>query len=223
MKDPERIQNSASAFGTCRQRHAVEGIQRGRRGQGHAQLSGHSTMPPSHDGNAQARFSAALDCCLRDLDPRCIAFFWPFQGEPDLRALMEHWSQSGLTVSLPAVETADGSVTFLEWDPGGSTGAKLWGVPIPHVGIETVEPDVIIVPLRDLSEAHLHHGSAGSFYWDAFARFPDAVRIGVGTLLSGHGVPASADHAEHLDFVITEVSTHGARAVPTCWQVDEND
>lgn len=212
MKDPERIESSASAFGTCRQRHAVEGIQRGRRDLGHVHLPGDNIMPRHHDGDAQSRLCAALDNCLRDIDPQCIAFFWPFRGEPDLRDLMERWSRSGTVVSLPAVEAAGKSVTFLAWNPGSPTGARLWGMPIPRVGTQTVEPDVIIVPLRDSSVTDLDHDSAGSFYWDAFARFPGAVRIGVGTRLSGHGPPASADHAKHLDFVITEVSTHGIRS-----------
>lgn len=222
MKDSEGIESSASAFGTCRQRHAVEGTQRGRRGLGHAFSPGYSGVLTSRDGELRTRLIAALDTCLRDLDPRCIAFFWPFQGEPDLRSLMEHWSQSGITVSLPAVETTGGSATFLEWEPGGRTGARLWGIPIPHVGNDAVEPDVIIIPLRDLSEAGLHNGSVGQFYRDAFARFPDAVRIGVGTLPSGQDVHASAGDSERLDFVITGVSTHLGHAAPTCRQVDDD-
>ncbi|HEU4967820.1 5-formyltetrahydrofolate cyclo-ligase [Sphingomonas sp.] len=110
----------------------------------------------------------------------CVAGYRPQGSEADPAALLDYALQAGKTVALPYVERRSVPMRFLAWAPGDPLVAGQWGLeqPDPATAPE-VAPDLFLAPLLGF-DRRLHRLGQGAAYYDrAFARYPDAVRIGI--------------------------------------------
>ena len=85
----------------------------------------------------------------------------------------------GLDVALPHVAARDAPMRFLRWHPGDPLVPGLFGLLQPRSDAPEVAPDLILAPLLGFDRALARIGQGAGFYDRAFARLPDAMRIGL--------------------------------------------
>jgi 5-formyltetrahydrofolate cyclo-ligase len=110
----------------------------------------------------------------------CVAVYRPIGSEADPGALLRFAAEAGKTVALPYVERRSVPMRFLEWRPGDPLTTGQMGLEQPDRAIaREVAPDLILAPLLGF-DRRLHRLGQGAAYYDrAFARFPDAIGVGV--------------------------------------------
>jgi 5-formyltetrahydrofolate cyclo-ligase len=148
----------------------------------------------------------------RDLLPRAkavVAGYWPFRTEIDPRPVMQRLARLGARLALPVTPAkgADAALSFRLWTPGEPLAPGAFGVPEPGEACETVEPDLLLVPLLafDRSGRRLGYGAGHYDRTLAALRAARPVRA-VGLAFAAQEVdrvPTDA-HDQHLDGVVTE-------------------
>ena len=73
-----------------------------------------------------------------------MAAYWPFKHEFDVCYILDDLLKRDITVAVPIVNKLNREMTFARWD-----GKSDFGIFVPPV-IETVEPDIVIVPFAGL-------------------------------------------------------------------------
>lgn len=121
---------------------------------------------------------------------RCVAGYAAIAGEADPAALLAFAADAGKTVALPYVERRSVPMRFLAWRQGEPLKMGQLGLSQPDVATAPeVAPDLFLAPLLGF-DRRLHRLGQGAAYYDrAFARYPDAVRVGI------------AWHVQEVDFV----------------------
>lgn len=111
---------------------------------------------------------------------RCVAGYRPAGSEADPGALLAFAAQAGRTIALPYVERRSVPMRFLAWKPGDALIAGQWGLEQPDIATAPeVAPDLFLAPLLAF-DRRLHRLGQGAAYYDrAFARYPDAMRVGI--------------------------------------------
>jgi 5-formyltetrahydrofolate cyclo-ligase len=119
---------------------------------------------------------------LRELIERAkvVAGYRPVGSEADPDALLLFAVDAGKTIALPHVERRSVPMRFLRWEPGDPLTVGPLGLEQPDLATAPeVTPDLILAPLLGF-DRRLHRLGQGAAYYDrAFARFPDAVRVGI--------------------------------------------
>ena len=85
----------------------------------------------------------------------------------------------GLALALPHVSTREAPMRFLRWHPGDPLVPGAFGLLQPRSDAEEVAPDLILTPLVGFDRKLARIGQGAGFYDKAFARLPDARRIGL--------------------------------------------
>ena len=149
-------------------------------------------------------FSADLDSVARTLafrapptplralieQSRCIAGYRSVGSEADPSALLVYAVDAGKTIALPFIERSSVPMRFLAWAPGDPLLPGPFGVEQPDIAhAREVEPDLFLAPLLGFDRRLQRLGQGAGFYDRAFARYPDALKIGV------------AWHVQEIDFV----------------------
>ena len=111
---------------------------------------------------------------------RCVAAYCATEGEADPAALLAYAATQGKVTALPHVERRSVPLRFLAWSPGDPLAAGPFGLQQPPLGNSAeVEPDLFLAPLLGF-DRQLHRIGQGAGYYDrAFARYPEAIRVGV--------------------------------------------
>ena len=112
---------------------------------------------------------------------QCVSGYVPIGSEADPEALLTHAAAMGCATALPYVDRHPAvPMRFLGWAPGDPLVEGPFGLSQPSIEDSTeVEPDLILVPLIGF-DRRLHRLGQGAGHYDrAFARFPDARRVGV--------------------------------------------
>jgi 5-formyltetrahydrofolate cyclo-ligase len=109
-----------------------------------------------------------------------IAGYRAITGEADPAALLTYAAERGKTVALPYVERRSVPMRFLAWRPGDPLKPGQLGLKQPDLATAPeVAPDLFLAPLLGF-DRRLHRLGQGAAYYDrAFARYPDAVRVGI--------------------------------------------
>jgi 5-formyltetrahydrofolate cyclo-ligase len=107
-----------------------------------------------------------------------VATYAPIGSEADPTLLAAAAAEIGCRLALPHVVDRASPIRFLLWSPGDALAEGPFGLRQPE-GSEEVAPDVILTPLVGF-DARLNRLGQGAAHYDrAFARYPDAWRVGV--------------------------------------------
>lgn len=136
---------------------------------------------------------------------RIVAGYVAIGSEADPARLLAQAAAAGATIALPYVERRSVPMRFLRWAPGDPLVQGQMGLlqPDPERADE-LAPDIFLAPLVAF-DRRLHRLGQGAGYYDrAFARFTNAVRIGMAW--SAQEVDAVPDDPwdEPLHAVLTE-------------------
>jgi 5-formyltetrahydrofolate cyclo-ligase len=99
-------------------------------------------------------------------------------SEADPTQLAAAAAERGCRLALPHVTTRVAPMRFLVWDMAEPLAPGPMGLKQPRADAEEVVPDIIITPLVGYDSRLDRLGQGAGFYDRAFARFPDAWRVG---------------------------------------------
>lgn len=111
---------------------------------------------------------------------RRVALYSSIDDEAPAHRLAESLIACGHSLCLPHVIDRLGSMEFREWAPGDELVEGRFGTRSPADTARTVEPDAIIAPLLAFDADMNRLGQGGGYYDRVFARYPEALRIGLG-------------------------------------------
>ncbi len=133
-----------------------------------------------------------------------VATYYPIGSEADPTQLAAAAAECGCTLALPFVVDRAAPIRFLAWDLGEPLGIGPFGLRQPEPGGPEVAPDVILTPLVGFDARFNRLGQGAAHYDRAFARYPEAWRVGVAwSVQQVPAVPADI-WDEPLHAVITE-------------------
>ncbi|MCP1472105.1 5-formyltetrahydrofolate cyclo-ligase [Sphingobium sp. OAS761] len=136
---------------------------------------------------------------------RTVALYMGLDDEAPAQRLAAQLMTMGKTVALPRVLDRLGSMDFVLWRPEDQLFPGLFGTSHPEPGGGSVAPDVIIAPLVGFDRALNRLGQGGGYYDRAFARFPDALRVGLAWSAQEIDALPADPWDLPLDAVMTEV------------------
>lgn len=110
---------------------------------------------------------------------RCIALYAPLEDEAPVLRLAEALIAEGKSLCLPRVIDRMGTMEFRAWAPGAPLEPGRFGTVHPPVSEPVRHPDAILAPLIAFDARLMRLGQGGGYYDRAFARYDDALRIGV--------------------------------------------
>ncbi|WP_088184114.1 5-formyltetrahydrofolate cyclo-ligase [Sphingobium sp. Z007] len=141
----------------------------------------------------------------RIADAQVVALYMAVDDEAPAQRMAAQLQALGKTVALPRVLDRLGSMDFLAWRPEDHLVPGLFRTSHPEPGDGPVTPDIIIAPLVGFDRAMNRLGQGGGYYDRAFARFPDALRVGIAwSAQEMDAVPADPWDLP-LDIIMTEV------------------
>lgn len=150
-----------------------------------------------------ARHAPALEVSPESL----IAAYLPMGSEMDLRPLMETLVKRGHKLCLPVCLAEDAPVIFRHYAMGDTLAADAMGIDAPVNAAETVQPDVVLVPLLGFDTSGMRLGRGGGYYDRTLAELRarrDILACGVAFHMQMVDKCPSAPHDQALDAVLTE-------------------
>lgn len=108
-----------------------------------------------------------------------VAAYLSIDSEADPAPLVASARAAGATLALAHVEARSAPMRFLEWREEEALVAGPFGLTQPGPDAPEVAPDIILTPLVAYDRALHRLGQGAGFYDRAFARYPDAWRVGI--------------------------------------------
>ncbi|RWM95617.1 MAG: 5-formyltetrahydrofolate cyclo-ligase [Mesorhizobium sp.] len=150
------------------------------------------------------RIGETLEAVIGDIAGRTVSLYWPFRGEPDLRAWMASVNERGGRTALPVVVEKARPLIFRAYAPGDRLEKGVWNIPIPAGG-DPVLPDVVISPVVGIDSRQYRLGYGGGFFDRTLAAMPfKPLVIGVGYELQRIATIYPQPHDIPMDRVVTE-------------------
>lgn len=180
-----------------------------RRGLRAALRASRARLPEAGRAAAATAIAQRLDG-LVGATPRRLAAYWPYEGEPDLRAWMRARHEAGWTLLLPVIAASAAPLVFRVWTPDCAMSADRYGIAIPSEG-PVLDPEIVLVPTLGFTEDGHRLGYGGGYYDRTLAALrPRPLAIGV-AYESGRLEDFAPDaHDVQLDAVVTERATYRA-------------
>jgi 5-formyltetrahydrofolate cyclo-ligase len=141
----------------------------------------------------------------RIADANIVALYMGMDDEAPAQRMAAQLQTMGKIVALPRVLDRLGSMDFLAWQPEDQLFPGLFGTSHPEPSGGPVAPDVIIAPLVGFDRAMNRLGQGGGYYDRAFARFPDALRVGLAWSAQEIDTLPADPWDLPLDIIMTEV------------------
>ncbi|SEJ60623.1 5-formyltetrahydrofolate cyclo-ligase [Sphingobium sp. AP50] len=141
----------------------------------------------------------------RIADANIVALYMGMDDEAPAQRMAAQLQTMGKIVALPRVLDRLGSMDFLAWQPEDQLFPGLFGTSHPEPSGGPVTPDVIIAPLVGFDRAMNRLGQGGGYYDRAFARFPDALRVGLAWSAQEIDALPADPWDLPLDIIMTEV------------------
>ncbi|MCP5198770.1 MAG: 5-formyltetrahydrofolate cyclo-ligase [Gammaproteobacteria bacterium] len=147
---------------------------------------------------------AVVEHQLTEIDGACIALYWPFRGEIDLRPLAGVLAERARDFALPVVANRGQPLEFRRWWPGMRLARGVWDIPVPADGAVVV-PDVLLVPLLGYDAAGYRLGYGGGYYDRTLAgpRRP-ALAVGIGYAGARLETIRPQPHDVPMDLLLTD-------------------
>ncbi|MCF6120648.1 5-formyltetrahydrofolate cyclo-ligase [Mesorhizobium muleiense] len=150
------------------------------------------------------RIGESLDAVIGDIAGRMVSLYWPFRGEPDLRAWIASVNERGGRTALPVVVEKARPLIFRAYAPGDRLEKGVWNIPIPAGG-DPVLPDIVISPVVGIDPRQYRLGYGGGFFDRTLAAMPfKPLVIGVGYELQRIATIYPQPHDIPMDRVVTE-------------------
>lgn len=170
-------------------------------------------------GRLEVHLSALLDT----LQPGCLAFCWPFRGEPDLRPFIRRWLAAGQArrAALPVVLDRHRAMVFRAWTPNTRLVPDRHGIPHPPAGPALI-PDVVLVPVNAFDAAGYRIGYGGG-YFDRTLAETDMIAIGVGFEIGRVESVLPQAHDRPMQWIVTEAGVIASAEIlrqETCGRSD---
>ncbi len=108
-----------------------------------------------------------------------VASYVPVGGEADPHHLARAAVDAGCRIALPHVTSREAEMRFLAWDTEAALTAGPFGLSQPELAAAELVPDIILTPLVGFDAVRNRLGQGAGHYDRAFARFPNALRIGI--------------------------------------------
>jgi len=123
----------------------------------------------------------ALPTPLRALlrDSRCVALYASVNDEAPAQRLADALIADGKQLCLPRLVNRVGGMEFRAWEPGAALEEGPFSTRHPAQSAELCHPDTIIAPCVAFDARLMRLGQGGGYYDRIFARYPDALRIGL--------------------------------------------
>lgn len=138
-------------------------------------------------------------------DAQVVALYMGLDEEAPAQRLAAPLLAMGKTIALPRVLDRLGGMDFLVWHPEEPLLPGLFRTSHPDPANGSVTPDAIVTPLIGYDRAMNRLGQGGGYYDRAFARYPDALRVGIAwSAQELEAVPADPWDLP-LDIILTEV------------------
>lgn len=160
------------------------------------------------DASAHAELSARIVMHLRAVlaVPKVVAFCWPIKHEPDVRAIVAGWRESGAQAALPVVVAEDAPLAFRAWHTETPLELDRYGIPTPTTG-DFVHPDLILLPLNGFDAAGYRLGYGGGYFDRTLAVLsPRPLAVGVGFEINRLDSIRPQSHDQRLDWIVTEAA-----------------
>lgn len=138
-------------------------------------------------------------------DAQVVALYMGLDDEAPAQRLAAPLQALGKTLALPRVIDRLGSMDFLTWRPEDQLFPGLFGTSHPQAAGDPVVPDVIIAPLIGFDRAMNRLGQGGGYYDRIFARYPDALRIGLAWSVQEHDALPADPWDLPLHLILTEI------------------
>jgi 5,10-methenyltetrahydrofolate synthetase len=153
-----------------------------------------------------ARIAEGIDALIGDIAGRMVSLYWPFRGEPDLRAWMASVNERGGRTALPVVIEKGQPLVFRAYKPGDRLEKGVWNIPIPAEG-DPVLPDIVISPIVGIDPGNYRLGYGGGFFDRTLAAMPfRPLVIGVGYELQRIPTIYPQPHDIPMTTVVTEAA-----------------
>ncbi|KEQ54046.1 5-formyltetrahydrofolate cyclo-ligase [Sphingobium chlorophenolicum] len=138
-------------------------------------------------------------------DAQVVALYMGLDDEAPAQRLAAPLQAMGKTLALPRVIDRLGSMDFLSWRPEDQLFPGLFGTSHPEPAGNPVTPDVIIAPLIGFDRSMNRLGQGGGYYDRVFARYPDALRVGLAWSVQEHDDLPADPWDLPLNLILTEV------------------
>lgn len=141
---------------------------------------------------------------------RIVSVFWSIGDELPTHALVAALDAAGFVVGLPVTGRRGTPLTFRRWHPDVPLVPGKMDIPEPPPEAETVEPDLLFVPLAAFDRRGHRIGYGAGFYDRTLAALrAKKTVVAVGLAYAAQEVlfvPAE-EHDQPLDFVVTDKDT----------------
>lgn len=117
--------------------------------------------------------------CARLAPGAVVASYVAIGSEADPALLAAAAREAGCRLALPHVGARGGAMRFLAWDADRGLEAGPLGLRQPTADGQELAPDIVLTPLVAFDAARNRLGQGAGHYDRAFARYPDAWRLGV--------------------------------------------
>jgi len=167
-------------------------------------IDARKALPSAEREEYTGSIVAHLDQIVTDIDGKHISLFWPFSGEPDLRAWMAALTARGATCLLPVVVAKARPLIFRAWKKGERLERGVWNIPVPADGREAV-PDIVIAPLVGFDPGCYRLGYGGGFFDRTLAALErKPLVIGVGFEAQRIDTIRPLAHDIPMDVIVTQ-------------------
>ena len=155
-----------------------------------------------------AAISARLLAIMGAFEGAVVSVYWPFRGEPDLRAFMASVASRGGHCALPVVVEKGRPLVFRRWRDGEPLVRGVWNIPVPAEGAEVV-PDIALAPVVGFDPQCYRLGYGGGFFDRTLAALSPRPRVfGVGYELQALATIHPLDHDIPMQAIVTEARVH---------------
>ena len=160
-------------------------------------------------GKAAARKLAAHAPALELSKESLIAPYLPMGSEMDVRPLMAALVAQGHELCLPVCLAPHAPVIFRRYATGDALAADAMGIDAPLDEAQTVQPDLVLLPLLGFDASGMRLGRGGGYYDRTLAALRaarrDIMACGVAFHMQMVDKCPSAPHDQVLDAVLTEI------------------